>query len=169
MSSVSQRRENLTLVDWLTVFKFIDEHPGIPQTQVVNHFKTCREGALRALYLWVLHMEEEKEMVNGPMLHVKRKRFEELLKVPEEEQLQGEGWIMPFCKAYKLKEYRRHGEAGSVDDQAAEQERKRVQELMKKFAPQDRWNFDETSLFPRAPPDRGLATKHMSGKKNERF
>jgi len=22
----------------------------------------------RALYLWVLHMEEEKEMVNGPML-----------------------------------------------------------------------------------------------------
>ena len=25
----------------------------------------------RALYLWVLHMEEEKEMVNGPMLHEK--------------------------------------------------------------------------------------------------
>jgi hypothetical protein len=45
-SSVSQQHENLTLADWLPVFKFIDEHPGIPQTQVVNHFKTCREGAL---------------------------------------------------------------------------------------------------------------------------
>jgi hypothetical protein len=45
-SSIARRRENLTLADWLNVFKFIDEHPGIPQTQVVNHFKTCKEGAL---------------------------------------------------------------------------------------------------------------------------
>ncbi|KAF8263657.1 hypothetical protein EI94DRAFT_1875459, partial [Lactarius quietus] len=45
-SSVTQSRENLTLADWFTVFKFIDEHPQIPQTQVVNHFKTCKDGAL---------------------------------------------------------------------------------------------------------------------------
>ena len=120
----SQRHENLTLADWLTVFNFIDEHPGILQTHVVKHFKTRKEGALIftqltlsqkleqhaeleshsdsnpsalsskrphivtrpdvecALYLWVLHMEEEKETVNGPMLCEKRKWFEELLKVP---------------------------------------------------------------------------------------
>ncbi|KAF8268593.1 hypothetical protein EI94DRAFT_1577318 [Lactarius quietus] len=45
-SSVTQSHENLTLADCFTVFKFIDEHPGIPQTQVVNHFKTCKDGAL---------------------------------------------------------------------------------------------------------------------------
>ncbi|KAF8261225.1 hypothetical protein EI94DRAFT_1529220, partial [Lactarius quietus] len=45
-SSVPQSHENLALADWFTVFKFIDEHPGIPQNQVVNHFKTCKDGAL---------------------------------------------------------------------------------------------------------------------------
>ena len=84
-----------------------------------------------------------------PMLHEKRKRFEELFKVPEDQRLQGEGWVTPFCKAYKLKEYRHHGEAASVDDQAADREHKRVQELMKRYAPRDRWNFDEMSLFPK--------------------
>ena len=30
-STVAQHHENLTLADWLTVFKFIDDHPGIKQ------------------------------------------------------------------------------------------------------------------------------------------
>ena len=114
-STIAQHRENLTLADWLTVFKFIDDHPGIKQMQVVRHFKSRKEGALiftqstlsrkleqhtelkshcdsnpmalsskrprivtrpdveRALYLWVLHMEEDKVIVNGPMLQEKRK------------------------------------------------------------------------------------------------
>ena len=225
-SSAAQHHEDLILADWLTVFKFIDEHPGISQAQVVNH-STCKDGALIfmqptlsqkleqctelelhgdsnpsalsskwpcivtcpnvecALYLWVLYMEEEKEMVNRPMLCEKQKWFEELFKVPRDQWLQGEGWVTPFCKAYKLKKYWHHGEAASVDDQAADRECKHVQELMKRFAPRDRWNFDEMSLFPkwvisvfwfnltypslRAPPDHGLATKYMSGKKNEWF
>ena len=74
-------------------------------------------------------------MVNGPMLCEKRKRFKELFKVPEDQRLQGEGWVTPFCKAYKLKEYRHHGEAASVDDQAADRECKCVQELMKRYVP----------------------------------
>ena len=45
-STVAQHHENLTHTDWLTVFKFIDDHPGIKQTQVVRHFKTRKEGAL---------------------------------------------------------------------------------------------------------------------------
>lgn len=37
--------------------------------------------------------------------------------------------------------------------------------ILAKFAPRDRWNFDETSFFAFAPPDRGLASVQMSGKK----
>ena len=107
-----------------------------------------RPDVEHALILWVRHMEERKETVSGPMLREKRKRFEELLQVPETERLPGEGWVVPFCKAYKIKEFRRHGEAASVDLAAVEAERKRVQELMKKYEPHNRWNFDETSLFP---------------------
>ncbi|KAI9453297.1 hypothetical protein BJY52DRAFT_1418319 [Lactarius psammicola] len=38
--------QNLTLSDWFIVFQFIDDHPNILQSQVVEHFKTRREGAL---------------------------------------------------------------------------------------------------------------------------
>jgi hypothetical protein len=48
---------------------------------------------------------------------------------------------------YKLKEIRRHGEAGSVDLVAVEAERVRVKGILAKYAPKDRWNFDETGLF----------------------
>jgi hypothetical protein len=145
-----------------------------------------RPDVERALVLWISHMEERGETVTGPMLKEKRRRFENLFDVPEDECLAGDGWLASFKRTYKLKEYRRHGEAGSVDLMAVEKERVRVQELMKLYAPRDRWNFDETSLFPmyvkmmsliylltimllRASPDRGLASKQTSGKKKERF
>jgi len=102
----------------------------------------------RALFLWIKQMEEKGEHVNGPMLKEKRRRFEELFEVPEEEQLSGDGWLAPFCKAYKICEHRRHGEAGSVDLDAVEIERKRCEEILSKYTPRDRWNFDETSFFP---------------------
>ncbi|KAI9447007.1 hypothetical protein BJY52DRAFT_1093110, partial [Lactarius psammicola] len=129
----THHRQNLTLSDWFIVFQFIDDHPNILQSQVVEHFKTRREGALvftqstlsrkleqraeleahreanpialsskrprvvtrpdieRALVLWIAHMQEIKETVTGPMLQVKRKRFKEMLDVPENERLSGEG------------------------------------------------------------------------------
>ena len=102
-----------------------------------------------ALILWVRHMEEAKETVTGPMLRSKREKIEELLSVPEEERIRGDGWITPFCKAYNIKEHRRHGEAGSVDLEAVNRERERIQRLMKSYRPEDQFNFDETSLFPK--------------------
>ncbi|THH15958.1 hypothetical protein EUX98_g9379 [Antrodiella citrinella] len=123
----------------------------------------------RALILWVRHMEGKGEVVNGPMLSAKRANFEEAFKVPAEERLKGDGWIQSFCKAHKLKEQRRHGEAGSVDLKSVEAEHLRVYRLLYAFHPRDRWNFDETSFFVFATPDRGLATQKMSGKKQNKF
>ena len=184
----SNRRENLTVHDWMTVFTYMDMHPSMSQGEIVNHFKGRAEGALifnqstlsrnwkrwtdleergksnpngmsskrprivtrpdveRALVLWVKKMEARRETVNGPMLKAKRKFFEEKFNVPEDEQL-GEGWLGPFCKAYGLREYRRHGEAGSVDPEAVEAEQKCIQAIMAPFSPRDRFNFDETRLF----------------------
>jgi hypothetical protein len=70
-----------------------------------------RPDVERALVLWVNHMVENGETVSGPMLREKRKQFEDLLKVPDDERLIGDGWIPSFCKTYKIKEHRRHGEA----------------------------------------------------------
>ena len=183
-------RENLTLHDWMTVFAFVDQHPGMTQGDIVKHFASKSDGALiftqctlsrkmksredlerrvishpnalsskrprvvtrpdveRALVLWMRHIEEKGESVTGPMLKAKRLKFEEEFNVPEEERLSADGWIVPFCKAYGYKERRRHGEAGSVDIEAVEAERKRIGMILATYAERDRWNADESSLFP---------------------
>ena len=59
-------------------------------------------------------------------------------------------FISLSLSTFKLDVARSHPlQAGSVDDKAVDTERLHVQDLMKKFAPRDRWNFDETSLFPK--------------------
>jgi hypothetical protein len=102
----------------------------------------------RALFLWVKHMEAKRESVTGPMMQEKRNRFDEMFKVPQEERLTGNGWIAPFCKAYQIREHRRHGEAGSVDTAAVNAERARMQEILAKYPLRDRWNIDESALNP---------------------
>ncbi|KAF9219961.1 DDE-domain-containing protein [Gyrodon lividus] len=110
----------------------------------------------RALVLWVQQMENKGETV-----------FEGEFNVLENERLPGDGWIVSFCKAYGIREHKRHGEAGSVDTDAVEEECIQCRQILAKFAPRDCFNFDETGFFPFAPPG-GLATKKMSGKKKEK-
>jgi hypothetical protein len=101
----------------------------------------------RALFLWVKHMEEKGETVNGPMLVTKRGKFEDSFNVPDDECLRGESWVSPFCRTYKIKEHRRHGEAGSVNLAAVEAERQRLQAILDHYDLVDIINFDETSMF----------------------
>ncbi len=70
---------------------------------------------------------------------------------------------------YKLKEIRKHGEAGSVDIATVEAEQARMKELLARFWLEDRWNMDESALFAFAPPDRGLAQRQMRGKQANKF
>jgi hypothetical protein len=56
-----------------------------------------------------------------------------------------------------------------VDLAAVERERVRMRERLARYAPKDRINGDETGLFGYAPPDRGLATQQMSGKKQNKW
>ncbi|PCH35329.1 hypothetical protein WOLCODRAFT_80073, partial [Wolfiporia cocos MD-104 SS10] len=57
-----------------------------------------------------------------------------------------------------------HGEAGSVDLKAIEKKQQRNITIYNNKQPKDNLNIDESSLFGKAPPDHGLATKQMSGK-----
>src|SRR6267154_4434075 len=126
------------LKERLTLEACINDNPNTLSSKRPR--TVTRPDVDRALFLWVKQMEEKGEHVNGPMLKEKRQKFEELLEVPEDEQLSGDGWLPPFCKAYKICEHRRHGEAGSVDFDAVEVECKRCEKILSKFAPQDRWN-----------------------------
>lgn len=109
---------------------------------------TTRPDVERCLVLWVNHMRQRGEVVNGHMLRIVRGKFEDDLQVPENQRLRAGGWVQSFCKAWNLKEHRRHGEAGSVDLEAVERERARISVLLKDYDGRDILNFDETAFFP---------------------
>ncbi|KAF9221518.1 DDE-domain-containing protein [Gyrodon lividus] len=187
---ITSSRTNFTLADWLSVYAYIDSHPGVNQASIVQHFHSLQKGALlfdqstlscklqqqpkiqahandtpnalsskrprivtrpdveHALVLWVKDMENKGEMVTGLMLREKQRRFED---------------------QFQIHEFHCHGEAASVDQDAVEAERIQCWQLVAKFTPRDSFNVDETGFNPYSPPDRGLTTKQMSGKKKEKF
>ena len=47
-----------------------------------------------------------------------------------------------------LKEYKWHGEAGSVDIDGVESERQRISKILAEYPPENHLNADESGLFP---------------------
>jgi len=102
------------------------------------------------LELWVAKAMAENVHVNGEILRQKWTRFSDLVGVPGDERLNlSEGWLTAFKKRCGLKEFKRHGEAGSSDPADVEKERARIRELIWKYRYhlKDIFNMDETGLF----------------------
>ncbi|KAG5336964.1 hypothetical protein C0989_011374 [Termitomyces sp. Mn162] len=131
-----------------------------------------RSDVEQALFLWVKHMEEKQETVNGLMLKERWKCFEEELDVPENEHVIGDGWIPSFCWAYKIKEYQWHGEADSVDLEAVEIEWQHVKKITdayeeghnNKYQSSNIWiKFFEPNMTPFVQPlDAGIILCFMA-------
>ena len=100
--------------------------------------------------LWVTKAMRDKLMLTGEVLWQKWAASADLVGIPEDERLNlSEGWVTKFKERCSLKQFKRHGEAASAEPKTIEEERKRVQELVKKFgyALHDIFNMDETGLF----------------------
>jgi hypothetical protein len=142
-STLSHRLQNQEKLEG-----FVNAYPNALSMKVMKwQCIVTRPDVEQAVFLWLRHMEEKRESVNGPMLVAKRAKFEKSLGVPEDERLKDDRWIPKFKKAYGIKEYCRHGEAASVDLAAVKAEQARLKTVLAKYAPQDHFNFDETSLF----------------------
>ena len=128
-----------------------------------------RPDVEEALVKWVHLMEGKNKQVSGAMLQAKRGQFEDLFEVPEEERLTGPGWIGSFCRTYGIKEHRKHGESAFVDLEAIANEHVQMQSILSCYSRKDTFNFDETSFYSFVPPNRGLCTKAMAGRKEENF
>ncbi|EGN97835.1 hypothetical protein SERLA73DRAFT_153113 [Serpula lacrymans var. lacrymans S7.3] len=165
-------RHNLTLSDWSTVYTYIEvdksallfnqstlsrklhKHPKMENCinnnpSALSSKRPCivtNSEVECAIILWVKHLESKGDTITGAILQQKWRRFEDKFKVPQKERL-GEGWVQ-FCKAYKIREIQRHGEAGSVNLEAVVAEQQRCQKVLAKYALRDQFNFDETCKIP---------------------
>ncbi|CAK5267874.1 unnamed protein product [Mycena citricolor] len=179
--------KDLTWSDWVQVFDYMNKSPGafkeaqkkdqirvsVANSSTVGSQKrarvvTCPEVD-KALSVWMYNKEEKRNMVTGTILVVKRKCLEELMGIPEEQCLTGNSWLESFKKVNDLHECKRYGKAGSVDLKAVEEERKCMCRIMVEYAPKDRWNTDETSFFPSAPPNCSLCSAPMPSQKQDKF
>jgi hypothetical protein len=70
---------------------------------------------------------------------------------------------------YNIHQIRHHGKAASADPAVVANDRAQVQEILAGYEPRNRFNADKTALFAFAPPDVGMASKQMNGKKKEKF
>jgi hypothetical protein len=89
-------------------------------------------------------------LLTGEVLCQKWNRFADIVGVLDDERLcLSNGWFDCFKTRNGLKDIKRHGEAASVSVDTVEHERKRIQELIKKYGYElrDIFNMDETGLF----------------------
>lgn len=102
------------------------------------------------MYLWVSKAMRDSILLTGEILHQKWNAFADLVGVAEDERLKlSNGWLGHFKERNGLKEMRKHGEAASPQAETVEKERKRIQELIKKYGYELRniFNMAETGLF----------------------
>ena len=99
---------------------------------------------------WVVKAMRDGICVTGEVLRQKWHKFADLKNIPQDERLTlSEGWLTAFKRQCGLKEFRTHGEAGSVDPAKVEIERKRICKLIQKYGYRlkDIFNMDEMELF----------------------
>lgn len=112
--------------------------------------QTQHPDVTEMLDLWVSKAMADNLLVTGEVLRQKWTRFADLAGVPEDERLAlSEGWLGRFKNRSGLKQLKRHGEGGSADPESIENERRRIQGLIKEYGYElrDVFNMDETGLF----------------------
>ncbi|KAF7334753.1 DDE-domain-containing protein [Mycena sanguinolenta] len=151
--------------------RFRQEYAGSASKKSKRARQTYHPEVTEMMELWVEQAMRDKVDVSGEVLRQKWTAFAVRCGVPEEDRLAlSSGWLDRLKKRLGLREFKRHGEAASADPKVVEEEKKRVQAVIKKggFKACDVYNMDETGLFYGFPPDRGLSKERHSGVKGNK-
>jgi hypothetical protein len=123
----------------------------------------------RALHQWIV-CHQGKLTINADVVRAKAHFFWHRL--PQyhgiNEPPWSNGWLQGFKQRYRVKEFIHHGEAASVDEASMAVQLAQIQARVAQYAPADQYNCDETGLYWKMVPDRGLATKQLSGVKKQK-
>ncbi|KAI0998879.1 hypothetical protein K3495_g9313 [Podosphaera aphanis] len=79
-----------------------------------------------------------------------------------------DGWLGSFKKRHGIKSRPRHGEDGSVNEAVVAQQLAQVQELATEYHPDDIYNCDESGLFWKMKPEKGLCMTSVTGSKKNK-
>lgn len=149
-------------------FAFLDDDDyKTPQTSRI------REGYWpdleQILFTWQQRIDSRGGFTSGELLQAKAKEiWAQLLQyankpVPEFST----GWLEGFKKRFQVSSRVRHGEAGSTSA-SAEQEMRSLQTVAGEYEEDNVYNMDESGLFWRMMPSRGLSSQSQPGLKKDK-
>jgi hypothetical protein len=102
------------------------------------------------LELWVTKAMANGVHITGEILRQKWMQFVDLFGVPKDNRLNlSKGWLTSFEKHCRLREFKKHGEAGSASIEDVENERTCMRDLIMKsgYRLKDIFNMDKTGFF----------------------
>ena len=120
------------------------------------------------LYLWFCNIKAHNIPISDMMLTKQAQKFGEMMGISDLEFKYSSGWLCNFKKRYGLKEHTLIGERGSVKIADVLKGRIDLKELTSKYDLNDIYNFDETALYYRMPPNKTLANVSVSGTKESK-
>jgi len=139
------------------------------QEQAVQNLDSKRAKSLSfpnmegALIEWFL-VNQEKLPMNGDLIKEKGKFFLNEL-YPGATFEFSNGWLSKFKKRHGIRNYRQHGESGSVNRQMLEDALPVLKALLNNFNWEDIYNMDETGLCYMMSGDAALSTRQLEGRK----
>lgn len=148
------------------------DHPTDPtplREDSARHRQSHWPDLEHILYTWQQIVEGKKGLVTGDLLIVKARQIWSTL--PQYKDLPqprfSQGWLSNFKARYKIHAVTQHGEAGSVPE-AAEEEMRGIRTIAGEYEEDNIYNMDETGLYWKKTPDKGLATQSIPGVKREK-
>jgi Tc5 transposase DNA-binding domain/Fission yeast centromere protein N-terminal domain len=118
-----------------------------------------------AMNMWIERVTTEGMIISDLLVKEKACQFAQAFAIPEGSLTFSNGWATKFKKRNGIRKITMHGEAASAPLENLPEERKKLQELLSNYNPEDIYNADETGLFYRLLPNQTLSKKPMAGKK----
>lgn len=145
----------------------------IEENSIYATFKRSRQVKVpqvnEALKIWVGQALSSHMFISDTILKEKAIFFAHNLGVPENTLTFSNGWITRFKKRNGLRRRKLHGESSSAPLETLPQERKKLQQILRRYSLDDVYNADETGLFFRMTPNETLAHGPVNGTKKVRF
>src|SRR5918911_1022501 len=145
--------------------KWINIDPNSYQAKLKRSHTSPFADVEEALALWIEKALECNLTITDSIIQKKATDFAELL---NKEFKGSSGWLYNFKQRYSIREYVKHGESQSAPIEQLPEMRSTLQNLLKEYQLEDIFNCDETGLFWKMEPSRGLSTGPISGTKQSK-
>jgi hypothetical protein len=120
----------------------------------------------QAIANWVLQCQDHRIAVSGDLICEKAFNLAQRMNINTTLRF-SHGWLQGFKARHGFKTVRTHGESGSAPEIPLEQ-LDTLRSTIQTYAPENRFNMDETGLFYRMAPDQTIATRQIAGTKKDK-